>query len=619
MLVVDKTKTITQYGTEYTFTLESEFIGLPGQQPFTTMDFIKVTYWDTEVYKFYSGVRELEYDNYIFHHGSNLVQVTSLTAFQKVKLKNWVYPAGDHANNDPSLIRQVVGKYIDENKYYLVLDGAFSGISTSSVTGQHLKVYNTFEVIGTSNLRQTNSVSSTDSDTLWTFYATGAGSYYNNLYLVGVRNIQYESLFTDTDGNPLYLYAFMDLYLYEKDEYSGTSTLIEGPWTVSLIRTVANGQVVRDINTGYELYIENIINSNSRYIRCVSALGVDQLIWNEDSHIYRLQVMSMFSEEQVYKENTLGENGLRLEKGEDGVQYDAYGRLDLSNSKVQAIVASTYSAVLPSDDQTIENLTNVIYPWFKFDYIMCGGYSPAIQAAARELADRRNDCLCLADTGYQVRADDELVARRIQFSWNTWTAMLYVTFRQIFDMHTGKNIWISPTYHAVERHLYCDSKYWISEPVAGIEKGAISEPIKLAYNSNLTKLEDMMSVELNPTIVEPDGVYILTQFTTWKRLSILKRAHAVKFTHYVQKAMPPLLKDILQRKMTSYWVNLAAQRVKGFMEPFVYDTSASERYASVSWFTVDVIPDEARNELRVILIMRPLRVIESIHVNIIIR
>ena len=106
------------------------------------------------------------------------------------------------------------------------------------------------------------------------------------------------------------------------------------------------------------------------------------------------------------------------------------------------------------------------------DYIVCGGFPAAIQYNAMTLAQYREDCICLADTGgYKVSYEDDLTARLDDVPWNHWAAALYVQYRRIFDIYTGSKIWVSPVYHAIERHLYCDGAYFIAEPVAGIEKG----------------------------------------------------------------------------------------------------------------------------------------------------
>jgi len=175
---------------------------------------------------------------------------------------------------------------------------------------------------------------------------------------------------------------------------------------------------------------------------------------------------------------------------------------------------------------------------------------------------------------------------------------------------------MNPVYHALERHLYCDGAYFIAEPVAGIEKGAITEPIELAYKSNHTERGDLMDAELNCVIVEPQGKYILTQFTTWKRLSVLKRLHVAKFIAYIRKVIPTLLKDILQRRATQYWIGQAQFRVANFLGKFL--ESNVERYSVLKSFNVAVSFDETASELNVIIDVTPIRAIERINVFIIV-
>jgi hypothetical protein len=185
----------------------------------------------------------------------------------------------------------------------------------------------------------------------------------------------------------------------------------------------------------------------------------------------------------------------------------------------------------------------------------------------------------------------------------------------MYDINTGKRFYMSPVYHATDRHLYVDSNYWLSEPVAGIEKGAISDSIKLAYNANLTKLGDLVENEMNPVIVEPDGVYILTQFSTWKRLSIMKRLHAVKFIHFVKKQLPKLLKDILQRKATPYWINQCNLRVNGFMNQFL-SSSTNDKYSTLTSYSAVINFDDVRSEINTILSVSFIRAIEKINISI---
>lgn len=568
-------------------------------------------------YKYFPGSILLAAD-FAWVSGSNIVTADIPATLSYVALGDWIYSADDHpaAGEDANYARQIIDKDIDTGE--ITLDTTYSG--TSGTAELYINV--PFQTFSISNMRSVSNFDTTDVDDLWCFYAYGAGKYYNNVYLQGVRNIEFEKIYTTDSGDAQYPYAFMDLTVYKTND-DGTTIILEGPWTVSLIPTTATNSPIRDINTGKELYIKTVINNNSEILRCEDALGISELLTRNQTYPYtpddlkRLQVLSLFSSDTVFRLNTIGEGGIEFDKGEDGNLFTAAGNLNLS-SEYQALVATAYNGTLTSVDGTVELILQEIYPRYIFDYVLCGGYNAIIGNAARTLVDARGDCMLLADTGTNnSSAAEDLTSRLNDVAWNTWNAMLYVQYRKIFDLYTGKEFYITPTYHAIERHLYVDSKYWIAEPVANIEKGAISEPIELSYSPTITQMGDLIDAEMNPVIVEPEGKYILTQFTTWKRLSVMKRAHAVKFVQYVKKKIPPLLKDLLQRKATAYWVGQASVRVDGFMNQFI-ESAGTDRYVAITSFSANIVFDEDRSEIVVVLELHPIRVIERILVNIIV-
>lgn len=451
----------------------------------------------------------------------------------------------------------------------------------------------------------------------WNFYVIGAGSYYNSIFIKGVRNSTYDKMYTDDDGNPEYPYAFMDIAIY-RDNGDNTTTLLEGPWTVSLMDRTSKDVIIKDIYTGLPLYIADVINRKSKIVKVVESRGYDKLTtmnvnvpYNPDTE-KRMILQNLISGK--YEQYP---NGIQFQNGSDGEMFDSMGRVNF-NDNLKAILCQAYNGSLKSTDGSIEKLLSVVYPWYQIDYIYCGGWDHDVNHAALELAEIRQDCLLLADTGaYKESHDEEMEARQTLVPWNTWNAALYTNYREIYDEFTAKYFYISPIFHAIDRHLYCDDVYWVSEPVAGIEKGAIEESITLAYGTNETQLADEIDVELNPVIVETDGTYILQQFTTWKRLSVMKRQHVVKFVQYCKKNIPTILKDILHHKATQFWIKQADSRIKSFMNPFL-DTGSNERMASISSYSTQTTFSDETSELTVLLTIKPLRSIEKITVNIIV-
>jgi hypothetical protein len=475
---------------------------------------------------------------------------------------------------------------------------------------------------GTTFLRNidTLDINDADSGTMWYFYAIGAGAFYNSITIKGVRNTQLEKMYTDNDGNPLYPYMFMDLTIYRTNDDNSISTL-EGPFSVSLVDRLPGGQLIRDIFSGLQLHFPTVINNQSKYIRCIENVDIVKLMTVESGITYpygpdisaRKLVQSAFLD---VEQNGLG--GVVLQNGRNGNLFTANGNLlFFGNDEYNALVAQAYNGSLESIDGTIELLPQSIYPLYLLDYVLCGGYTSTICNAARELVDVRGDCLLLSDTGQvSTSAQMDLIARDVEVPWNTWNAALYVMYQEIVDTNTGKRFNISPVYHAIERHLYVDTNYWLSEPVAGIEKGAISAAIKLAYKANLTKLGDLIEHEMNPVISEPDGIYLLTQFSCWKRLSIMKRLHAVKFIHFIKKEIPKLLKDILQRKATPYWLNQCNLRINGLMNQYLV-SSSTDKYSTLKSYSCVNTFDDVRSEINSTLSITFLRAIERINVSII--
>ncbi len=539
---------------------------------------------------------------------SDVITPDTQAGYDTFEVGDWIYANGDSSQEAV----QIIGKD-DTTGFKLFLDHGYRG---SGGIASAVK-YTPFSVTSQLAVTADTDLPETDIDTIYHFYSNGAGAYYNNLRIKGVRNAEMEKMWTDDNGDPLYKYVFMDIAVYMLKE-DGTERPMEVPWTVSLMPRNEQGHTIKDLTSGRVMYIEDMINDNSNYIKCKGGPVVDQLVTGVEAENNRLQTILFFSETGPIGTKNIAGGGINMENGTDGTgMYDSSGNI-VANDALLGRVKQAFNGSLKSVDGSIEQLPECTYPWYEPDYIVSGGFPASIQDGARYLADYRQDCIHLADTGSNfTKYEDDITARLEDVPWNNWTSALYVQYRKIFDENTGRQIMVSPVYHAIERHLYCDGVYFIGEPVANIEKGAIAEKIELAYKGNHTERGDLLDAELNPVIVEPGGKYILSQFTTWKRLSVLKRLHVAKFVAYIRKVIPTLLKDLLQRKATTYWINQANFRVKDFLGRFVENPSL-ERYSILKSFNVNVAFDDVRSELNVYCDITPIRAIERINVFIIV-
>lgn len=598
-----------------------------------------------------------KYDSYkVLYEVSKKVVTHSESAFNELNVGDWIF-AG--AQSDPSIsadnktvARQIVSKsWIDSESYgifmlddgYIGLPYIVSGVETKWNQKTVNSCYKYIQYTTTSdsiNFKWDVNYDSLDLTTkpncIYAFWAKGAGAYYNRLRIKGVRNTDLEKMYIDeSTGRPLYKYLFMNIAVYEESD-DGSSKMVEGPWTVSLYSRTSDGITIKDLSTNDLLYIEEVINQNSNLVSMKAGYKVENLVTpegeidEEKAESNRLNLMLLLSSYTPVGTSFVPSSNsvLEFDNGFDGhadyveggdtprVPLYKNGKLQIT-PEIESLIAQAYNGSLNSIDGSIEQLRETLYPYYTPDYIVTGGFSSEIQDAGRFLADLRQDCIHFGDTGYRSSSEADISARQNYYSWNNWTSALYVQYRQFKDPYTGERMRINPCYHAIARHLYVDDKYFIGEPVANIEKGAISEPIELVYKANHTQRGDLIDYELNPVIVEPQGTYILSQLTTWKRLSILKRLHAAKFTAFVKKSIPPMLKDILQRKGTDFWINMAKTRIDNFMGRFV--NQSTDRYYILSDYSVNVDFDETAQELNVKISMKPLRVIERINVSIIVQ
>ena len=564
---------------------------------------------------------------------NNSNKITSTKdGFSSLSVGDWVY----YQDDTPSCAKQIISidntsspKVVTLNEDYVSTSHPGSQIVITCVddivTPENNKYLYKYEPLKTShdtlpqdNVYKDDKVNDTTNDVFFTFYSIGAGEYGNNYKVVGSRNSELEKMYLDDNGNVKYKYLFVNIGVYEiKDD--GTTTLKEGPFVTSLLERTPNENVlIRDLSSGSPMYIVDVINRNSELIRIAEGNAAPELQYES----IRLQMISILADNvtgssMIFANGKNGTADYNVTTGDEGtvdlynpttgyLQYDDY---------IYGQMKNAFTGSLVSPDDSIESILEVTYPLYNINYILSGGLPAWVQDGARYLAEYREDSIHLGDTGMvSENYHNDLTLRITHVSWNNWTSALYVQYRKIKDAFTGLDMWITPVYHAIERHLAIDGIAFIAEPVAGIEKGAITEPIELRYKANHIQRGDLIENELNPVIVEPDGTYILTQFTTWKRLSVMKRLHVAKFVAYCRQMIPPLVKDLIQRRATPYWIKQGESRVNYFLSQFC--GSNNERYNILQSYTVTTKFDDTSSELNIYITLKPFRAIEKINVFI---
>jgi len=533
------------------------------------------------------------------------------TVFHEYKVGEWIYSSDDTQTE----ARQIIAIDYENNIY--TLNAEYCG--TSGTTSAFR--FNPYHISSQTDLNQSSYPVFPPTDCVYQFYALGAGSYYNNLHIKGVRNSTLEKMYMTESGDVKFKFLFMDIAIYETQK-NGVDKLMEGPWTVSLTKETPDGMVIRNLTNGNPYYIEHIINEQSTLINMIVGSRISDLTEgvDEDHELARSQIMLLLSHNNPVSSDLVIQTptGAIFQSGSDGTSddkplYDNNGNLQLGTD-FNFIARSAYDGSLQSFDGSIEQIREVTYPLFNPDYIITGGWPIEVQDGGRLLASIREDVLHIGDTGPNISHNIDLKIRKNEMPWNNWTSMLYTQFRTIKDIYTNELISISPVYHAIAAHLRNDRYNFMGNPVAGYDKGMVIEPIDLMYRSNHTGRGDLGDAQLNCTITEPDGKYFLTQLTTHKTLSILQRAHVAKFLCFVRKSIRPLLKPLLQKLGTPYNISIANMKITQFLNTYLYSQQESRKILDDA--NVSVQFDDSNFEINVYLSLKFIRVIEHINVYI---
>jgi hypothetical protein len=306
---------------------------------------------------------------FTFTPGSKSVVAANADSYNAVAIGTWIFADGDTVADAGQVIAKTLGTLT------LTLDNNYDGTISGAVDGYSCSPYiagSTASVIAEAQMPEASAT------VVWYFYAKGAGTYYNNIKIMGVRNVELEKMYTDTNGVVLYKYLFMDIGVYYSND-DGTTTLLEGPWSVSLTRRNAFGSAIKDLTSGTSLYIEDAINNNSNFIGCISAQAVDGLVavgatTETQATKRRLQVQLLMTVAGSTVDSSTGSiaaGGLQFENGTDGTvntgrtlpMYNSTNNLEADRDYLDGQILLAYQGAMVSVDGSIEQIPECVYPW----------------------------------------------------------------------------------------------------------------------------------------------------------------------------------------------------------------------------------------------------------------
>lgn len=350
------------------------------------------------------------------------------------------------------------------------------------------------------------------------------------------------------------------------------------------------------------------------------------------SAFYKLEATS--SSEIIYSEvqflrhtlyRKLMSYSMKLYAGSDGENLHINGRLNMNGPSAPG--KENPLELLLNFYNNTEELREVLYPVYDFDYIPDWSENVRVQTAIINLADDIGLTMpiisCPLSYNPAIVTKDlpekDLATRKEQLFQSSYNAALYSG--QINKTHrTDSNLrmYMPLSYYAMVAHLKIDNNYSITEPVANMIKGTLdSTSMNLTYAPTSLQIEALRNEQINTVIVEPDGTYIIDQLTMYKKASKLSRINVVKVLHRIRKDLPRLLKDLIQTKANTSVIETAIQRTNKELSKWV---STPENIADgiFSSATVNATFNEETYKLRLTITVNPIGTLESIDIPIIV-
>ncbi len=466
----------------------------------------------------------------------------------------------------------------------LPTDAAFSNLRLDGeITGE-------LGVDGTANITSTSTAAlNTDAElesnvtaisgACLVIYGVGRGEKYNEfqIKISENSNVQKEGIYV------------LDIYQRQLDNDPITDLASYG-----IIKTVEVSFDYRELDdSGESIFIEDVINRFSRYIRCYADQSVclDAIANGAD-----------FSEPFVA-------GPVNLQNGTSGTLFDVNG--DIDGTVATQILTQAYNGTLLKTDGNVMNEV-LDKDNYYFTTVYDGGYPSDVKTSGiYTLVITRQDCIGICDNGDNTNVTAAIAMRVGTHTYNTKYMALYEPYNKIYDSFTGRDIWITPITHLAKAIPANNIQGEVWDTPVGANRGSIGTIKQLRFNPLQGDRDRLYLNQLNPIVKFSTGYTIWGQLTTQKKPSALQDLNVVYMVLYVKRALEQYTNNyIFDKNIGITWSSVKTE-VSRFLkdvqnrlglETFTIDVSATDYEKKTKQFHVDVT-------------LTPIKLVEIINLN----
>jgi hypothetical protein len=415
-------------------------------------------------------------------------------------------------------------------------------------------------------------------------YGVGRGEWYNNFEI---------SISQHANPEKAGVYI-LDIYQKQTDPDPDT-----GLDQFEIIETYEVSFDYRDVDaSGDSMYIEDVINRFSRYLRCKANKDVLLVADSTDSADFSQPFIS---------------GAIRLDGGTSGDLIASDGSIDETEGNSLLIKAYTGTLVRADGEYLTEvlDLDNIY-----FSIVFDGGYNTDVKTnGIWTLVQTRKDCIAVIDNGDNYTVNQSIAARENDHTFNTRYMAMYEPYSKIFDAWTGRDIWITPVYHMANIIPYTENVSELWSAPAGFNRATIATIKELRFSPLQGERDRLYLKQINPIVKFNVGYTVWGQLTTQKRPTALQDFNIVRLVLYIKRALEQYCKFyIFEQNDTTTW-SAVSNEVNAFLK-VIQDKRGLYGYS----VTADASEYEIKaKQFRLDVSLNPTRVVEQISLNLYIK
>jgi len=397
-----------------------------------------------------------------------------------------------------------------------------------------------------------------------------------------------------------------------------------GSYTRILVETfeVSFNPQARDLSDN-SIFVCDILNRYSNVLRCVSCS--EEFLTGDHPYLETLHadIETLFTNWEHIYSGIASSWYPQLEYGTDGNLWRTNG--SICWEVATSLLTRAYTGLLlnptikETDPMTAYETSVLDRENILMTLVFDAGYPKPVKVAIEQLiAARQNDCfgvLDMLDNATPKQAlDARLTPTGVAKTFNSPYIALYDPYSEVYDAFTGKDIWISPVYHAARAYAITDRDFGLWYAPAGMVRGACPSINRLRYNlyRETSYQNPFVLNSINPIVQTRDGYYIWGQSTSYLKPSKLQDVNVVRLVQYIQRSLEYSLKYMLFELNDFETHRMVDSAVKGFLAG-LFSRGALEGY-SVRVYASEY--DKLNHKLRVDVGIKPKMVIYQILLSI---